>query len=171
MNKIQFMILETILSILRTEKIENFYKESVISYGIRNYVAKYSLAKDKYFVTERSLSHLKNAGFLKKGYILRGMKNRKNGFTYEHPVPSKVICDLIIKEPRNEDYIKHILSITDAITILTTEEDNLLRGKLKSKMPEGWKINEGNIFQRYIDTGICEKKITNYVKVSGKVKR
>ena len=89
MNKIQFIIYETILSILRTEMFQEYYKESVISYGIRNYVAKYSLAKDTYFVTDRSLSHLKNNGFIKKDYLLRGVKSKKNGLRFNCSTTSK----------------------------------------------------------------------------------
>lgn len=171
MNRIQYIIFETILSILRTEKIQDYYKESVISYGIRNYVAKYSLAKDTYFVTKKSFLHLEKFGFIKKGYLMRSIKSKKNGFTYEHPVPSKVVCDLIMQQPRNEDRIKEILSKADAITILTSDEDSLLRKELQSKMPVGWTIQNGNIFQRYCDVGICSQELTDYVKVLGKVKR
>ena len=171
MNKIQSIIFETILSILRTENIKDYYKESVISYGMRNYVAKYSLAKDTYFVTKNSFLHLEKSGFINKGYLMRGTKSKKNGFTYEHPIPTKVVCDLIIQEPRNEDRIKEILSRTDAVTILTSGEDSLLKKNLQSKMPIGWTINNGNIFQRYFDVGICSQGLTDYVKVSGKVKR
>ena len=61
------------------------YEDHTIRYGLLNYIAKYSLAKETYLATEASLEHLSEP-LLKDGK-LRRVQNLKNKFTYEHPIP------------------------------------------------------------------------------------
>lgn len=51
MNELQEFIFKIIINIFKIDQIEQFYNTSEIRYGILNYVAKYSLARDKYYVT------------------------------------------------------------------------------------------------------------------------
>ena len=50
MNELQEFIFKIIINIFKIDQIEKFYKRSEIRYGILNYVAKYSLARDKYYI-------------------------------------------------------------------------------------------------------------------------
>ncbi len=65
------------------------YEDHTIRYGLLNYIAKYSLAKETYLATEASLEHLLKNKFLKDGKLRRAIQSQKNKFTYEHPIPSK----------------------------------------------------------------------------------
>ena len=65
MNELQKFIFQIIINIFKIDQIEQFYKRSEIRYGILNYVAKYSLARDKYFVTKECLIHLNNLNLIK----------------------------------------------------------------------------------------------------------
>ena len=52
------------------------------------------------------LEHLENKNFLNKKGLRRGLKSRKNGFTYEHPIPSNRICAEIINNRFNKKLVK-----------------------------------------------------------------
>jgi len=77
MNELQNFIFKVIINIFKIEDIEQFYKRSEIRYGILNYVAKYSLARDKYYVTKECLEHLKNLNLITKKGLRRGSKSKK----------------------------------------------------------------------------------------------
>jgi tetrahydromethanopterin S-methyltransferase subunit H len=78
----------------------------------------------------------------------RSIKIKKNKITYEHPVPSKVVFNLIMAA-KNESEILNILEETDCIVILSHSEDQKLRDRgLISSMPKGWSYGD-NIFARY----------------------
>ena len=190
MNELQKGIFEVILSILKCdyifsneiidhEKKRKLIDHGSIRYGLLNYVAKYSLANDKYYITNKAFMYLKANDLLDKNEELRRGKKKsvnsktkkKYQFTYEHPVPSNVISDYLVIHRKDDENIKNILSITDAVTVLTDEEDaELSRNKLIDKMPPGWDIFEGDIFERYKATKTIEipnKKINVY----GAIKR
>ena len=70
-----------------------------------------------------------------------GNKGSKYKFTFEHPVPSNIVADLLYENYDNETRLKDILKETDIVTILTYEEDAILnKTKLTSKMPPNWQI-------------------------------
>ena len=54
-NELQNFIFKIIINLFNIDQIEQFYKRSEIRYGIFNYVAKYSLARDKYYITKECL--------------------------------------------------------------------------------------------------------------------
>ena len=161
MNERQSAIYKVICTIAKIEDIEKIIHFSEIRYGFINYVAKYSLARDKYFATETSFKTLEAGGFLKNSKLLRGAKSKKNGFTYEHPVPANVIAEFILVSRHDPSAIKNILSWTDKIFILTTDENRRLGKSLVSSMPPDWKIFSSDIFARYVEAGI----ITNQSKI------
>ena len=121
MNDLQKNIYNIIISILETDGILNRFEDkknygnkriidnSSIRYGVLNYVAKYSLARNEYLITSKCYKHIIDLGLLKKGGLLRGSKGKKNKFTFEHPVPSNIIADEIIKNIGNRNAIKYIL--------------------------------------------------------------
>ena len=62
-----------IRAIVEIDDFENCYAEHAISYGLRNYVAKYSLSKDEYLITEDALHYLNNNNLLNEGLLRRGI--------------------------------------------------------------------------------------------------
>ena len=133
MNSLQKKIYSVIKAIVEIDDFENYYAEHAISYGLRNYVAKYSLSKDEYLITEDALDYLNVNDLLKEGCLRRGIKNSKkndkknNGFTYEHPIPSKIITDEIVKNRKFPNHIIEILNWADFIVIVTKNEDKCLQ--------------------------------------------
>ena len=172
MNSKQEKIFEVINALLQIKKFPEYFQDHTIRYGFLNYVAKYSLAADKYLITERALDHLTQNNFLKNGTLRRGIKSKKNGFTYEHPVPSNIIGSEILKHRKDNETVKKILNWTDLITILTTEEDNALSNAgLIKNMPEGWRFFKDDPFERYKKVGLEDGENLSRIDVYGPLKR
>jgi hypothetical protein len=171
MNYVQKQIYEVICGICRVENIVEYYPESVIRYGILNYIAKYSLANDRYFVTKKSLEHLNRLNLLSDKKLRRGVKSTKLQFTYEHPIPAKVIGEELIKHHKDPEAIKRLLCWTDVVTVLTKDENDILNQKFRSEMPPRWKFFEDSQFARYEQSGIATFQDLSTVEVYGKVSR
>ena len=171
MNKQQKMILQVIKGILSVDNISDYLKDSVIRYGFLNYIAKYSLASDRYFVTPRSLKFIQDKGYLLNGELRRSLKSKKNGFTYEHPIPANVIGNIIINSERPVDVASKILKVSDCVTILTHEENAELSKRLRSKMPDGWSWQSDEVFARYFNCYIVKEKPKNTIKMIGSIVR
>lgn len=182
MNEVQEAIYQVITSILKNdfllkkfEKYEEYRGQkkidnSAIRYGILNYVAKYSLAKEEYYITEKCFKHLTKLNLISHKGLLRAKKGSKYKFTYEHPVPSNVITDLLLENHDDESILKKILKETDIVTVLTYDEDKILnKFKLTSRMPSDWKIFKNSSFERYTYAGINIP--TKKVKVYGSLAR
>tara|TARA_Y100000589_G_scaffold250491_1_gene238597 strand:- start:183 stop:716 length:534 start_codon:yes stop_codon:yes gene_type:complete len=177
MNSLQKKIYSVIKAIVEIDDFENYYAEHAISYGLRNYVAKYSLSKDEYLITENALDYLNVNDLLKEGCLRRGIKNSKkndkknNGFTYEHPIPSKIITDEIVKNRKFPNHIIEILNWADFIVIVTKNEDKCLQKiGLQSSMPNGWRYFSDNQFERYKLAGLLTKPFQK-IKMFGSVVR
>ena len=181
MNELQNNIYKVIVSIIETDGIfENFQDKknyglqriidnSSIRYGILNYVAKYSLANDKYFITSKCFDHITKLGLVRKGRLLRGNKGQKNQFTFEHAVPSNVIADEVMKNIRNKNKIKDILDKTDLVTVITYEENDLInKTGYNQEMPND-SLVEGDMFARYKLSGV--EIPTRKIEVYGAIKR
>jgi hypothetical protein len=154
MNKLQRDLCKVIQAIASIEDFEQFGQNSAIRYGFLNYVAKYSLAADTYFATPIARAYLEENGFLTKRGLRRGRKSKANGFTYEHAIPANVVADEILRKPGSADHIATTLLKTDVVTILTTEENEMLSGPLRAKMPDGWVLESGDIYARYTSIGL-----------------
>ena len=177
MNSLQKKIYSVIKAIVEIDDFENYYTEHSISYGLRNYVAKYSLSKDEYLITEDALHYLNNNNLLDEGCLRRSIKNSKkndkknNGFTYEHPIPSKIITDEIVKNRKLPNKIIQILNWADLIVIVTKNEDKCLqRIGLQSRMPNGWKYLTDSQFERYKIAGLLTKPFQK-IKMYGSIVR
>ena len=172
MNDLQEKLFNVILALVQIDDFPEYYKSHAIRYGFLNYVAKYSLAKDSYLITDRALEHLNNKGLLTEEGLRKGLKNKKNGFTYEHPIPSNIISSEIVKYRDSKEKIAKILDWTDLITILTTEEDSLLTSaNLIKDMPKEWKFLKDSPFARYQKVGIIGTGNLKSIKVFGPLKR
>jgi len=170
-NLKQKKIFEVINALLQIKKFPEYFQDHTIRYGFLNYVAKYSLAADKYLITEKALNHLIQNNFLKNGSLRKGLKSKKNGFTYEHPIPSNIISSEILKFRENKNMINKILKWSDLIVVLTSEENLCLTDSgFERKMPNNWKFFKSNPFARYELAGLLEKPLLD-VDVYGQVTR
>ncbi len=163
MNKIQAALRDQIL-----DTVKNIRKHKVgeiLNWLLRNQIAKYSLANDYYFSTQFTLDQVKKMNL---DVTKRSIKTKKNKITYEHPIPSKVVFDLILKA-KSEIEIIDILKKTDYIVILSHYEDEKLRAKgLISSMPEGWNYGD-NVFARYEKAYI--EVLNKKIKMTGAIRR
>ena len=158
MNETQSILFEIIYKIASIPNISKH--KSTVLYGLANYVARYSLMNDHYYISEKAKAHIiKNKWSLNP--LSRSKKSIKNGFTYEHPIPSNYITKEILKNPTKEK-IKKILTKTDHIAIITQDENKQI--KSRSKMPDKWKIGD-NIWARYKNTKI--KILKAKIKMEG----
>lgn len=171
MNINQKKLFDLIVGIFSIENIEDYYSEAFIRYGILNYIARYSLASDQYFVTKKSLAHLKSLGVLKENKLRRGVKSKSLKFTYEHPVPAKIIGDEIIKNCKDPGLIEKILMYTDVVTVLTKDENDILNQKFRSRMPVNWKFFQDSPFARYEQSGIGQFQDFSKIQVYGPIAR
>ena len=163
MNKIQAALRDQILDTVKN--IKKHKVGEILNWLLRNQIAKYSLANDYYFSTQFTLDQVKKMNL---DVTKRSIKTKKNKITYEHPIPSKVVFDLILKA-KSEIEIIDILKKTDYIVILSHYEDEKLRIKgLISSMPEGWSYGD-NVFARYEKANI--EVLTKQIKMTGAIRR
>jgi len=163
MNKIQAALSDQILDTVKN--IKKHKVGEILNWLLRNQIAKYSLANDYYFSTQFTLDQVKKMNL---DITKRSIKTKKNKITYEHPIPSKVVFDLILKA-KSEIEIIDILKKTDYIVILSHYEDEKLRIKgLISSMPEGWSYGD-NVFARYEKANI--EVLTKKIKMTGAIRR
>ncbi len=163
MNKIQAALRDQILDTVKN--IKKHKVGEILNWLLRNQIAKYSLANDYYFSTQFTLDQVKKMNL---DVTKRSIKIKKNKITYEHPIPSKVVFDLILKA-KSEIEIIDILKKTDYIVILSHYEDEKLRAKgLISSMPEGWSYGD-NVFARYEKANI--EVLTKKIKMTGAIRR
>tara|TARA_B100001029_G_C15039575_1_gene442620 strand:- start:523 stop:1041 length:519 start_codon:yes stop_codon:yes gene_type:complete len=172
MNKLQTKIFNVINAIIRIDDFNEYYDDHTIRYGVLNYVAKFSLSKDKYLITKKAYRHLLSNNFLNTKGLRRGLKSRKNGFTYEHPIPSNRISAEIIKYRHDENMVVKILNWTDYIVVLTTEENNSIKDSgFQNNMPENWTFFKDNIFERYKFSPLVEDSPSQEISVYGQICR
>ena len=171
MNTTQIRLYDVIIALLRSPDFTTSVKDSAIRYGFLNYVAKYSLAKEYYWVSPAAKEVIEERGFIKKAGLRRGLKSRKNGFTYEHPIPSNVIADAAIQSRGDAEKVKSILKWSDIVVILTSEEDAKLSGKLRTKMPEDWVFFMSDKYARYRAVGLDMVDRLETVPMLGSISR
>ena len=92
MNKIQLALKDQILDTVKNIKKHNIGE--ILNWLLRNQIAKYSLANDYYYSTQFTIDQIKNKGL---DISKRSIKIKKNKITYEHPIPSKVVFNLIME--------------------------------------------------------------------------
>ncbi len=171
MNSKQKKIFEVLKAILQIENFPVYFKDHIVSYGFLNYVAKYSLAKDKYLITEKAFAHINDRELFQNGSLLRSSKSKKNGFTFEHPIPSNRIAAELVKNRNDEDMLSKILKWSDYIVVLTSKENLILRNAgLERKMPENWIFFKNDPLERYKFSGLIEEELSE-IKVHGQVVR
>ena len=127
--------------------------------------SKILFSKRLLFCTQFTQDHIKKKGL---DITKRSIKTKKNEITYEHPIPSKVVFNLILKA-KNENEIISILKNTDYIVILSHIEDKKLREiGLVSSMPINWQYGD-DTFARYKKAKI--NILTKKIKMVGAIRR
>lgn len=171
MNKLQADLADVIWALTSTKNFHKKVRNSAIRYGYLNYVAKYSLAKDQYFISENALRRLNDLNLLTDRGLLRGSKSRARAFTYEHPIPSNVIADEILKHADTKEAMIKILERSDCVTVLTDQENKRLKGSLVGSMPQGWSFFGSSPFERYRAAELPDEQGLKTISVYGAVAR
>ena len=187
MNDLQKYLFEVIKSMVLNKVLNKeistpsgkikMINHGAIRYGFLNYVARFSLANDEYLITKDARDLLHSKKIINEKGLLRSKKSRENDFTYEHPVPSNVIGDLLINNSKSEKVIKEILIKTNKVVVLTNNENaKLSKEKLNSSMPQGWKYenalnDDTKFFARYEKAKIEIPKLDSKIKVYGALAR
>lgn len=164
MNKLQKSLLKIIIELSKIEEIDKHGDDLI--YGFRNYVRRFSLAEDEYFITRSARSVIAKHDLSKK--FMRCWKNnngKKYKVKYDHAIPAKEVVKLILGNKDDENEIVNILLKTNFIVILTPEEDKRLSKKHRDSMPPNWDYKEDNSFARY---SILEIDIDKKTKIKMK---
>ena len=94
-----------------------------------------------------------------KEEIKRSKEIGSSNGIWEHPVPIKYIKTELVKIINDKDFIE-LSNFLDFIInnihqiFLTKEEDNKVNKLYRDNMPPGWNCKAGNIYQRYINSGV-----------------
>lgn len=171
MNYRQNAIFEVIKGILSVPDVKEYMADSVIRYGFLNYIAKFSLSNDRYFVTEKSYEFLEKKEYLVNGTLKRSKKSQRNGFTFEHPVPANQIGRIILEAANPIETAREVLLATDCVTVLTRDEDDILSSHFRSKMPEGWNWKSDSVFARYLASGLLTTPPNSTIVMEGSIVR
>lgn len=148
MNKLQEIILQIIYKIANTDGFSDHGDD--VLYGFKNYIARHSLANDRYFVSEKAFAAFPQFS-LAVPLSRAKIGNSKANFTFEHPVPASVTATAIKNSDRSLSSVSAILSFADCVTLVTKEEDRAMHRCL---MPTDWMFLESSIFARYELAGI-----------------
>ena len=167
MNDLQTQLYEVIYSIATSFEFDRSYKNSSVRYGFLNYIARFGLADEKYFVSPSARDVILGKTNASGEYLIRSFKKRCSDIVYEHVVPCKVVADLIMLNRASRDHIKYVLIKCGIVCIVTREEDNILRKCYKSTMPSNWDFENGTPFARYHSALTIKNKSFSTIKMKG----
>ena len=152
-------IIFRLLNIGENFDYNNYNTYSALSYGLDNYIAKYSLANNSYYISNSALTYVQQNlnNDLNNGGLLRRRK-KNHTIKYDHAIPVNIVrrrlIELTDKTPEN---INRILAESNYVTILTTEENIRLNNRgLRQNMPNNTIWEPINPFARYIDIQLNE---------------
>jgi hypothetical protein len=162
MNETQKLLLECIYSL---SNIAEIFARGDTTYGLKNYIARYSLASDKYFISQKAFNEFKRLDI--KSPMTKSSIDKEK-FIYEHPIPASFVMRQIEGSDKSKESILKILDYSDCVTILLQEEDKTLGKKYASKMPKNWSMGD-DPHERYHVIGI---ELANEVwSMKGAIKR
>lgn len=164
-NTLQEAYLKIIHSLVNIDGM--FDHGAATQYGLLNYIAKYSLANDTYYISKlaRSLV-IGEEPFLRKQSFPKSSKtDPERTFTFEHPIPANQIRNFLLKTDCSMESIGKILDATNYVVVLTQSENKSI--KLKTKMPDLWEIGD-DPFIRYKNTAIT---LDGTIKLKGAIVR
>jgi hypothetical protein len=165
LNALQEAYLKIIHSLVNIDGM--FDHGAATQYGLLNYIAKYSLANDTYFISKlaRSLVIGEEPFLRKKSFPKSSKVDPVRTFTFEHPIPVNQIRNFLLKTDCSMQSISKILDATNYVVVLTQSENKSI--KFKSKMPALWEIGD-DPFIRYKNTKI---ELDGVVKIKGAIVR
>ena len=165
LNALQETYLRIIHSLMNIDGM--FEHGAATQYGLLNYIAKYSLAKDTYHISKlaRSLVIGKEPFSRKKSFPKSSKTDPIRTFTFEHPIPVNQIRNFLLATDRSLDSIGKILNATNYVVVLTQSENRSI--KLKTKMPDSWRLGD-DPFVRYENTKII---LDGVVELKGAIVR
>lgn len=165
LNTLQEVYLKIIHSLLNIDGM--FDHGAATQYGLLNYIAKYSLANDTYYISKsaRGLVEGEEPFARKKSFPKSSKTDPVRTFTFEHPIPVNQIRNYLLQTDRSMESVGEILSLTNYVAILTQAENQSI--KLKTKMPKLWQIGD-DPFVRYKETDIV---LDGIVKLKGAIVR
>ncbi len=145
MNDLQKVLFNIIVNIVNTPGVFDYRND--IDKPIRNFISRYSLANDSYYVSE-SAYELFDQFNLTLPLRRSKLRKLKEHFTYEHPVPSCVVLGLIKQSNQKPEEVEQFLKIADCVTLVTKKEDRVLNAH-RDNMPEEWNYVTCSQFARY----------------------
>lgn len=164
-NALQETYLKIIHSLMNIDGM--FDHGAATQYGLLNYIAKYSLANDTYYISKlaRSLVIGEEPFARKKSFPKSSKTDPERTFTFEHPIPVNQIRNFLLKTDYSMESIGKILDATNYVVVLTQSENRSI--KLKTKMPDVWEIGD-DPFIRYNNTTIA---LDGIIKLKGAIVR
>ena len=149
MNELQITIFEIIYHIINVNNVFSYGQST--TYGLKNYIARYSLAADEYFISVEALEYFQSSN-CPNPYTRSAID--KKLFTYEHTIPASYILKLLQQSDKSRASVTKILKLSDCVCIVTKTEDKILAEKYRSTMPDSWKAFRDDPFQRYSESNI-----------------
>ncbi len=149
MNSLQEKYSKIICALLNVVDIDYFNGD--LGYGLSNYIAKFSLAKDYYYISNQALAIISNLYEERPNRLIRSAKQGEE-FTYDHAIPVNIIKRELLSLPlKTLEEVQTILSLSDYVMIITKEENRLLNfSGLKENLPLGIQLRDNiNPFVRY----------------------
>ena len=164
MNEVQEQYARIIHALINVEGVD--YSIGDFSYGLSNYIAKYSLANDKYYISETASQLISNIFGELPPRLLRSSKQGED-FTYDHAIPVNIIKTVLLNlEVKNFQAVTNILQLTDVVVIITNDENRLLNENgLKQNLPNNaqWHNNIENFIRyNHLNIPICEETINMF---------
>jgi hypothetical protein len=154
MNDLQVQYSRIIHTLLNIDGID--YTNGDLGYGLSNYIAKFSLAKETYKISNEAYRVLSDRLPPFNNQLHRGAKKGMD-FTYEHAIPVNIIRSKLIALPNKTiEQVQEILIASDYVTIITKRENaELSFYGLKQRFPYETIWNQNiNTFTRYQTIGI-----------------
>lgn len=155
MNDLQIQYSKIIHALINVADID--YNNGNLGYGLSNYIAKYSLAKDEYSFSKEAHSLIIGLFDNIPNPLIRSSK-QGNGFTYDHAIPVNIVKTKLLElTDKSLESVQKVLIASDYVTIITTEENDTLNERgLKQRLPNNieW-TDQVNPFVRYIASNIA----------------
>jgi hypothetical protein len=154
MNNTQRTYSNIIYALLNIPEVN--WNEGNFSYGLSNYIAKFSLAKDHYQISDAAQNLFIQLYNQIPNNLVRSAKVR-NGFTYDHVVPVKLLKEYLLTnviQYQDIQFIQNTLQVFDKIVIITNEENERLTDcGLRQKLPAYFNVSH-----------IIEREISHYIR-------
>ncbi len=123
---------------LKIPEVRGFHGDA--RYLLNNMIAKYSLASDKYLLSQKAVTQLKKDGVdLSDTYYRSHFYGKSFPYTYEHAVPAGIVRARLLEIEPTLNAVQQLLKSSGPVAmILRSEDEKLNKNGLRQKMPENW---------------------------------